>query len=450
MPKSKKGALDGVAEQLLDSLKTKLLATEEQLLTIDFESLLREAIKDNLAEMVKEMAFPNKSIPAASINYIGGSIPGNAIRGGPIHDFTSTGIEDLAKETQLTVMNKMVVVENQLVSHSADIKKNATIGGKLTIKSDTPFDNATTNRITQSVAGKVFEEITARLDKKFTEISEENISGDRVGGGTITNFSSTGIEDRAGKVQLTILDKATVFENKLVAAELEVKGNTVINGNLTINGEFPLDDKTKSFLVDETSKHVYENMSETLKEELLAKFKKDGLDSNNIKVNNRNIFEGKELNELSPHIRKSRLTELGHLKQLLVQGEAQLSGSLYTSHSRVGVNTVDPSAALSVWDSEIEILFGKLRDHTSFIGSQRRQKVTLGAGNQENIVLNFNGETTIENLIADQTRIASTEKEPKVKGEPGDIVFNIKPKLGEPWGWMCCVGGAWAEMGKLK
>lgn len=67
------------------------------------------------------------------------------------------------------------------------------------------------------------------------------ISGNNVVGGIIKQFGSTGIQDNASTCQVTILDQATVFENKLVTADLEVKGSVIIDGDIILNGEIPAD-----------------------------------------------------------------------------------------------------------------------------------------------------------------------------------------------------------------
>lgn len=63
------------------------------------------------------------------------------------------------------------------------------------------------------------------------------ISGDNVSGGIIENFGSTGIQDAATDCRVTILDDATVVENKLITSELEVKGDLTLNGNLIVAGD---------------------------------------------------------------------------------------------------------------------------------------------------------------------------------------------------------------------
>ena len=50
------------------------------------------------------------------------------------------------------------------------------------------------------------------------------LTGNDIKGGIISNFGSTGIEDRATGVQMTLMDHAVVFEGPLLAPSVEVKG----------------------------------------------------------------------------------------------------------------------------------------------------------------------------------------------------------------------------------
>lgn len=456
MPKSKKAkpeapsvndTLDIVGVQFANTLKNFMPTLEQQLNAINVEEIIEKIVTVQLANTIQELTFPDKSIPSKSIDYSAATIPAKAIGQGTISQFNSTGIEDLAHKTQLTIMDNMIVAEKKLVAGGLDIKGDAVISGNLLVQGDIPLDGRTMQIIIGQVVKQVKDGIMQNLDERM-----ETISGDIISGGSITNFSSTGIEDRASNVQLTIMDEIIVFENKLIAKELEIKGNTIIDGNLLIKGDMPLDEATTGKLVDETTQKVYGKIAETLKEEsteeLLKHFTKHGIEASNLTIKGRDIILNDD--SLAPNIRNSKLITVGRLKELVVTGEAKLSGSLYTTHSRVGINTDAPSAALSIWDSEVEILAGKLRDHTSYIGSMRRQDVVLGAGKKENITLGADGHTTIKQLIAHKTPIASSATEPNVKGEKGAVVFNMDPSLGAPWGWMCLGGAVWAEMGKLK
>ena len=79
-------------------------------------------------------------------------------------------------------------------------------------------------------------------------LSDDQISGDKVDGGTISNFASTGIDDNATATKVTLTDTTATFgvagdfgSNDLDAgaatlASLTVSGDAVVNGDLTVSG----------------------------------------------------------------------------------------------------------------------------------------------------------------------------------------------------------------------
>ena len=57
--------------------------------------------------------------------------------------------------------------------------------------------------------------------------NQPRVTGNRIGGGTITTFASTGIDDNATSNKLTITDATSTFGNALA-----VTGNATITGNV--------------------------------------------------------------------------------------------------------------------------------------------------------------------------------------------------------------------------
>jgi hypothetical protein len=90
-------------------------------------------------------------------------------------------------------------------------------------------------------------DITTLVQKQIESMAHELvnnnniISGNNIVGGIIKQFGSTGIQDSATTCQMTILDEATVIENKLVTNDLEVKGSVIIDGDIILKGEIPAD-----------------------------------------------------------------------------------------------------------------------------------------------------------------------------------------------------------------
>jgi len=276
-----------------------------------------------------------------------------------------------------------------------------------------------------------------------------NMTGDQISGGTIKKFASTGIQDMATAIQLTIMDGMVVVEKGIITKELSVLGDAIIEGNLILKGKLPLDKETVDEIIESSATSAQEKISNEIQTSLAKRIqlqiKENGFDVANILVNGRKLIDNEGV--LGPWIKDTRITKVGELIDLTVKGESQLSGSLYTSHNRVGINTIEPSSALSVWDEEAEIIIGKRKAQTSYIGSNRMQEVILGSNAKENIILGTAGQVHIKDLIADQTQFHSTDGTPNFASQPGAIALSITPKIGAPWGWICLGGERWGVMG---
>ena len=171
------------------------------------------------------------------------------------------------------------------------------------------------------------------------------LSGDHVRGGIIAEFGSTGIDDRATQCQLTILDNAVVVEQTVVATGLQIKGAAKISGDLTIDGELTADSSAVKVL------------TETIRDNTLASIAEVGVVAPKLVFNDKTIIDDKEI---APSVLKSNLRKVGTLEDLQTRGETLLDNTLYVSQKRVGVNTLEPSYALTVWDDDVEVAVNKL------------------------------------------------------------------------------------------
>ncbi len=268
------------------------------------------------------------------------------------------------------------------------------------------------------------------------------ISGDQIHGGIIKGFSSTGIDDRASKCIVTLLDAAVVVENNLVTLDLTVEGNLNVKGTV---------DETSQFF-KQISSSVTSNVKSGLNQDLFSNFsdvifntiKSDGLDLSKITVNGSTVIEG---NRIGYSITESNLQRVGLLKELQVEGETQIAETLYVGNKRTGINTIEPSAALAVWDEEIEVTVSKLKDQTGRIGTPRNQSLVLSSNRQNNVVLHSDGTAQIDNLQVGQVKMTASEAPPNYSSTKGHIVFNANPTPGGPLGWVCLGSANWANFG---
>lgn len=288
------------------------------------------------------------------------------------------------------------------------------------------------------------------ISHKCIEFTDFNITGDHVKGGIIENFSSTGIEDRSKDVQLTLMDKAAVFEKPVFVPELTVKGKVSIDGDLVIKGQIPTDSTVFKTLVDFSADAVKEKLNDDLFKDYSTlvhdQLRETGLDLDIIKQSGKEVIKG---NQLGYHIIDTNIQRLGLVKDLQTQGETLLSGSLYVTHKRAGVNTVDPSATFVVWDEEVELVMSKKQYEEGFIGTARPHKLVIGSNKKENIVCAPDGSTKINDLHIGKTRIGSSASVPNFSSHLGHILFNENPSLGGPMGWVCLGGTRWANFGVI-
>lgn len=277
------------------------------------------------------------------------------------------------------------------------------------------------------------------------------LSGDNITGGIISQFGSTGIEDRASFVQMTLMDHAIAFEGPVFAPSAEIKGSLTIDGTLTLNGTISEVGQGFSQLVSATTGAVIDKLDAQLftgfSDIVFARMQEVGIDLNRITQSGKEVVNGPQLGY---HIVDSNLQRVGVIKDLQTSGENLLSETLYVTQRRVGVNTMDPSAVFVVWDEEVELIVAKRKQDTGYIGTARKQPLILGSNNKENIVLESDGKAHIENLVVGRVAMTSATSVPNYAGTMAQIVYNESPAPGSPIGWVCVSGARWAKFGMIE
>lgn len=276
------------------------------------------------------------------------------------------------------------------------------------------------------------------------------ISGNNIKGGVIKNFASTGIEDRSSEVQMTLIDQGVVIENKIVSLGLEVKGQAVIEGDLHIKGKIPMDNEFFKTLVNNSVEATRTSLGADLFEgysnTVFERIREQGLDLTKITLNGTDIVDG---NKLSYGITDTNINRLGMVKDLQTTGEAYISQTLYVGEKRVGVNTLEPGHAFTVWDQEVEIGFSKRERDVAWIGTPREQSVVLSSNRKDNLVLNKDGSISVQKLFVGQVEFGTSDGTPNDSAPKGSVRFNNNPIPGGPAGWVSLGGGAWSRFGTL-
>lgn len=250
------------------------------------------------------------------------------------------------------------------------------------------------------------------IDPKLIDISKLSITRDN-----ISDFGNTdGIEDIATRVQLTVMDDCVVVEDRLITQTLQA--DTLI---------------VKDFATDQP-------WYATMKQDVLASIPKSETPKD----------WSFKIAEMDAKIQIN--ADRNQLKELEVSGEALLSDVLYTTpgNKRVGINTMEPSDALTVWDQETEVVIGKHANQEGYIGTRRRQDLNIGANNKVGIKVRSNGTVSIDKLELLGRTIGSSKTIPGHAAKKGDIVLNDNPTVGGYVGWVCLDGIRWAGYGKIE
>ena len=257
------------------------------------------------------------------------------------------------------------------------------------------------------------------------------------------HFRSTGIADMASSVQLTIMDETTVVENELTTRNLTVVDNATIQ-NLIVKGSINTDNLSWNTLADHISNKTLERLSDDWKQTLIDQvadhIRTQGITFDRVKINDDFLIDG---STLSRHITESNIQQLGTLNTLTVRGESHLNNSLSALNKRVGINTVEPESALSVWDEEVSLVLGKHKSNEAYIGTNRPQGVSIGVNRVPQIEIDVDGLTKVKKLQVGSWKISHSTDVPGWSGTRGDIVFNTNPGPNNVFGWLCVGGFKW-------
>jgi len=252
--------------------------------------------------------------------------------------------------------------------------------------------------------------------------SKININGLRISKSAIQDHVfGSGIEDIADTVQLTVMNGAVVVENDLITNS--IKATTVTADTLIV----------KDFATDQP-------WYATMKQDVLASIPKSETPKD----------WSFKIAEMDAKIQVN--ADRNQLKELEVSGEAMLSDVLYTTpgNKRVGINTMEPSDALTVWDQECEVVIGKHASQEGYIGTRRRQDLNIGANNKVGIKVRSDGTVSMDKLELLGRTIGSSKTIPGHAAKKGDIVLNDNPTVGSYVGWVCLDGIRWAGYGKIE
>ncbi len=274
---------------------------------------------------------------------------------------------------------------------------------------------------------------TSRIAVEQIDLKKNAISGDVIDGGTITNFNSSGIKDQSSSQQLTINN-----DHIEIANDLHIKGTVKVENLEYVQAQVPKLNVREAIMV---------NHNEVIWKDRLGK-----------------------------SVTKSSLQELGILKNL------QVRNTFYVGDGRVGVNTTAPSADFSVNSGGYEIIT-TMQESNAYVGTHTHVAFAIGTDATPRLTCKANGDVVVgnesgkpvklnvygqlgigvkypqESLDVDgnikfaERTFAAGEKEPSDgRWNTGSIVWNEKPQLNNPVGWVCIRGGkpgSWRPFGLI-
>jgi hypothetical protein len=201
-----------------------------------FQTTLLTAIQN------RQVSFPDQSIPFNSINFEGFKINGDIISGGIITKFGSTGIDDQSTACQLTILDDVTVIENNLLTKDLTVKGTATIEGDLNVTGTIPETSqlfrsvvtaATNNVITnQSLLTSFASKVVAQIKTDGLDLTKILVNGQTaIEGNNLGTFITYSNLQRVGQLAELQVTGESLFTNTLYTTNKRVGINTVEPGH---------------------------------------------------------------------------------------------------------------------------------------------------------------------------------------------------------------------------
>lgn len=464
-------------DQITASLSTALKTLEEKART-----------GENIELTDKQISKIVRKIPY-------GGLTGDQISGGRINNFSSTGISDDANNTILTVTNEGIVTHNASIK---TIKGNVTVEETLTAGSAVIVGDLT-------VSGTLRANVEVDTQKFLRTLPDRSISGNKINGGIIRNFTTPGIKDESNSnTKLMITDDLVSIDNLSVA---NIKGDVVVEQKLTahdvhVEGEITAtrirtDELFADIRIERTSPLEFTQSAGNpiigkgllwtgsgVTRQFILRDNDQLFSTENINVNKDRSFQIDNIpvlnfDSLGSTVVRSRLREVGNLNKLTVLGNLNLDNQLFffNESSRLSFGHDEPNGKFSIYDKEVEFKIDT-KENGSIIGTHGYNSLSLITDNTERLTVGANGHITLGSKNSPPTQVSvhgrvsigvsnpDQNVDLHVNGpirfnnklqshgtsfpktgsyNKGDIFWNIEPRTGQPIGWVCIVTGTPGE-----
>ena len=259
-----------------------------------------------------------------------------------------------------------------------------------------------------------------------------------------------GVLDQARAPEILITDQEVNIPHDLTAGQFRARDATVDQtltvNNLAVRGSINTDNRAWTALtqavVERANDLVNQHWQEAISDQVLKRVQEHGIDFGSVRIDGHDLVRD---GVLAAGVTRSSLEKVGVLESLQVRGPANIGG-MAVRERRIGINTDTPEMALSVWDEEVSVIAGKLRQNTAYLGTSRAQALTIGVNRTAAIDITDQGRVTINHLTVGRHRICHEPECPNYSGTKGDIVFNSNPKNDGIWGWQCLGAFRWVPL----
>lgn len=354
---------------------------------------------------------------------------------------------------------------------------------------------------------KVFEQQEiGSVSRDQLVLNPGDLSGDLISGGTIKEFSSTGIKDSATQQTLVVEDDRITV--KSIRTEL-LDGSVTVRGDVKIYGVLDAGFvRTTELITNQRYEKQYLEFADpennNIGSGLLWSAKganrqlvfKPGPDrfwlTEHIDLDtDRSYMIGGfpvlSAQGLGPGVVTSNLQTLGTLKRLDVSGAVSIAEcfTINPVSKRVGIGTEDANGALSIYDfvNDVELIFDSNERGYGRIGTFNPKGLEIVTDNQVRITAEPNGDITVGHETKDSNvtrvygklsvgvknpseqfevagnirwanKLFAVGNNPPTAGSytTGDVIWNTNPKEGSYVGWVCTLGGApglWKPFGMI-
>jgi hypothetical protein len=334
------------------------------------------------------------------------------------------------------------------------------------------------------------------------EILDRELSGNKINGGTITNFKSVGIVDEANQVALTVHNNGITVEAMNVQS---INNDLTVNGQLNVAGEItatrlhvdeisadirnerttPLEFKAENQSlsnkgliwtgIDYTKQFVFKHAPDRL-------WSSEDIDIDNDKCYRIDSLPVLNLNKLGDSVTQSNLQSVGTLQNLNVDGSVTIDNFVYydANSQRLGIGTSEPNAMFSVKSLDHEFVVDETEDRKFKIGTYTTSGINIITDDTDRITINAVGDIELKNKVTVRGKFGinvnnfsddadiTTSGPMRIQGKKfevgseqpstgnylqGDIVWNTNPIPTGYVGWICVRNGnpgEWKPFGLIQ